>query len=144
MFHKQTSLLLLCMLAGAPVLAQEGGEKLPTPCTTEPIFHCVESLDSGGAIAHFGYRTTCPATDKPLDDIYVPIGDDNHFKPEPVDRGQPTVFMPGEHVDEFEVEYSADEIKKAGEIAWILQKIAIRVDLSKSKDAALDCNNLPY
>ena len=65
-------------------------------------------------------------------------------KPEPVDRGQPTVFMPGEHVDEFEVEYSADEIKKAGEIAWILQKIAIRVDFSKSKDASLDCNNLPY
>jgi len=144
MCHKQNILILLGMLAGSPLLAQEGGEELPNPCTIEPVFHCAESMADGSAIAHFGYRTSCPASDKPLEDIYVPIGDDNYFTPEPIDRGQPMVFKVGEYIDEFESEFSAEAVKKGKGSSWTVLKIGTRIDFSKTKDAFLDCNKLPY
>ena len=144
MCHKQIILMLFGMLAGSPLLAQEEGGELPNPCTTEPVFHCAEAMDDGSAIAHFGYRTSCPESDKPAEDIYVPIGDDNYFAPEPIDRGQPTVFVQGEHIDEFEAEYSAEELKKGKAASWTVLKIRARIEFSKTKDASLDCNKLPY
>jgi len=144
MCHKQNILILLGMLAGSPLLAQEGDEALPNPCTIEPVFHCAESMADGSAIAHFGYRTSCPASDKPLEDIYVPIGDDNYFTPEPIDRGQPMVFKVGEYIDEFESEFSAEAVKKGKGSSWTVLKIGTRIDFSKTKDAFLDCNKLPY
>ena len=81
---------------------------------------------------------------KPVEDVFIDIGDDNYFTPEPVDRGQPKIFLPGEHVDEFEVEFTAKEISKAKEFVWTVRKIGIWVDFSKMEDAWLDCNNLPY
>ena len=143
MCHKQILSILLGMLAASPLLAQEEASEEPAhPCTVEPIFHCAESMDGGGAIAHFGYRSSCPESDKPIDDLYLPIGDDNYFSPGSVDRGQPTVFAQGEHFDEFESEYSAEDVKKGS--GWTVLKIGIKVDFSKTKDASLDCNNLPY
>ncbi len=47
-------------------------------------------------------------------------------------------------MDEFEVEFTAREISKAKEFGWTVRKIGIRVDLSKTEDASLDCNKLPY
>jgi hypothetical protein len=142
MCHKQILSILLGVLAASPLLAQEGTEELPNPCTVEPIFHCAEPMDGGGTIGHFGYRSSCPESDKPIDDMFVPIGDDNYFAPEPIDRGQPLVFKPGEHMDEFEAEFSAEEVKKGS--GWTVLKIGIKVDFSKTKDASLDCENLPY
>jgi len=142
MYHKQIIPLLLGLLAASPLLAQEGTEELSNPCTIEPIFHCAETMGDGGAIGHFGYRMSCPESDQPIDDAFVPIGDDNYFAPELIDRGQPTVFAPGEHVDEFESEYTAEEVKK--ESSWTVFKIGIKIDFTKRKDASLDCENLPY
>lgn len=142
MCHKQIISILVGLLATSPVLAQESGEELANPCTVEPIFHCAESMDDGGAIAHFGYRMSCPESDTPNDDVFVPIGDDNYFTPEPIDRGQPTVFAEGDHMDEFEFEYLAEEVKKGS--GWTVLKIGINVDFTKTKDASLDCENLPY
>jgi hypothetical protein len=142
MCNKHALMILLGVLAGSPVLAQEEGEEPPHPCTVEPIFHCVESMDGGGTIGHFGYRSSCPESDKPIDDMFVPIGDDNYFAPEPIDRGQPTVFALGEHVDEFESEYSAEDVKKGS--GWTVLKIGIKVDFSQTSDALLDCNKLSY
>ena len=142
MCHKQILSILLGMLAASPLLAQEDTEELLNPCTTEPIFHCAESMDDGSAIAHFGYRTSCPESDPPIEEVYVAIGDDNYFAPEPIDRGQPMVFMLGEHMDEFEAEFSAEEVKKGS--GWTVLKIGIRVDFAKTKDASLDCSKLSY
>jgi hypothetical protein len=142
MCHKQIISILLGMLAGSPLLAQEASEELQNPCTVEPIFHCAESMDGGGATAPFGDRMSCPESDQPIDDVSVPIGDDNYFAPEQVDRGQPTVFAQGEHMDEFESEFSAEEVKKGS--GWTVLKIGINVDFTKTKDASLDCNKLPY
>jgi hypothetical protein len=142
MCYKPIIPILLGILAASPVLAQEGAKELANPCTVEPIFHCAESMDDGGAIAHFGYRMWCPESDEPIDDMIVPIGDDNYFAPEPIDRGQPTMFAPGEHADEFESQYLAEEVKKGS--GWTVLKIGIHVDFTKTKDASLDCENLPY
>ena len=143
MCHKQIISILLGMLAASPVLAQEEvSEEPPHPCTVEPIFHCVERMDGGGAIGHFGYRTSCPESDPPIEEVYVAIGDDNYFAPGAIDRGQPTVFVLGDHVDEFESEFSAEEVKKGS--SWTVLKIGARIDFTKTKDASLDCNNLSY
>ena len=142
MCHQQITLILLGMLAGLPVLAQEGSGESPNPCTVEPIFHCGKTMDDGSVIGHFGYRGSCPESDKPVEDIYVQIGDDNYFTPGPIDRGQPKIFMQGEHVDEFEVEFSAKEIKKGKEFRWTVLKAGVGVDFSKTKDGSLDCSLL--
>jgi hypothetical protein len=142
MRHKPIIPILLGLLAMSPVLAQEESEEPSHPCTVEPVFHCAESMDDGGAIGHFGYRMSCPESDQPIDDMIVPIGDDNYFAPGPIDRGQPTIFAPGEHADEFESQYLAEEVKKGS--GWTVRKIGINIDFTKTQDASLDCNNLPY
>ena len=142
MNRKQIISILLGMLAGSPLMAQEDGEALLNPCTVEPVFHCVEAMDDGGAIGHFGYRTSCPESDPPIEEVYVAIGDDNYFAPGAIDRGQPTVFVLGDHVDEFESEFSAEEVKKGS--SWTVLKIGARIDFAKTKDASLDCNKLSY
>ena len=144
MFHKHTITALVGILAGAPVLAQQESAGLPDSCTIEPIFHCAEPMDDGSIIGHFGYNRLCPGSDKVVEDVYISIGEDNYFSPDPIDRGQPKVFMLGEHVDEFEAEFTANEIDTGKEFSWTVLKVGIPVDFSKTKDATLDCNNLPY
>jgi len=143
MHHKQFVLILIGTLTGSPLLAAEGTGKPPNPCTAEPIFHCAQSAAGGRVIGHYGYRVSCPESDKPAEELFIDIGKDNFFTPEPIDRGQPKIFLPGEHVDEFEVEFSAEEIKTAKEIVWTVLKAAAGADLSKTKDASLDCSSLP-
>ena len=38
MSHNKIIAMLLGMLAGSPLMAQEGGEPLANPCTVEPVF----------------------------------------------------------------------------------------------------------
>ena len=144
MFHKLITPALFGLLVGSSVLAQDDGREPPNPCTVKPIFHCAEVMNDGSYIGHFGYRTSCPESDKPVEDVFIEIGDDNYFTPGPIDRGQPKIFLSGEHVDEFEVEFTAKEVGKAKEFGWTIRKTGIRVDLSKTEDASLDCNKLPY
>jgi hypothetical protein len=144
MCYKQSIFVLLGMLAGSPLLAQEGSGEPPNPCTIEPIFHCVQTMDDGVVIGHFGYRCFCPESDKPVEDVYISIGDDNYFAPGLVDRGQAKVFIPGEHVDEFEVDFSAEEVTNGKEIGWTVLNNEARVNFSTTEDASLDCDNLPY
>jgi len=144
MSYRQIITFLFGILAGSLVLAQEGSEKAPNPCKVEPIFHCVQTMDDGSAIGHFGYRNSCPERDKPFEDLDIQIGNDNFFAPGPIDRGQPKVFVPGEHVDDFEVEFTAEEVKKGTEYSWTVLKVKARVDFSRNKDTSLDCNNLSY
>lgn len=141
MCHKQIISILLGMLAGSPVLGQEGSGEPPNPCTVEPVFHCAQAMNDGSVIGHFGYRSMCPESDKLVEDVYIPVGDDNCYTPGAIDRGQPKVFKQGEHIDEFEVEFSAKEVK---EFDWRILKAGTRVDFTRTKDVFLDCNNLSY
>jgi hypothetical protein len=54
-----------------------------------PIVECVAQLDDDTSIAYFGYQNshTFP--------VEIGIGSRNTFSPAPIDRGQPTTFMPG-------------------------------------------------
>lgn len=134
----------LCFASSASLAQQEGGEQ-SNPCTVEPVFHCAEPLDDGGYIAHFGYRTSCPGGgDKPVNERFIEIGDENFFSPDPIDRGQPKVFMSGEHVDDFEAEFSAEELEKGKEFSWTVLAIRIPIDFSKTSDMSLDCTSLSY
>lgn len=144
LFYKPVISLLSGLLVCSSVLAQDDSGEVENPCTVEPVYHCAESMGGGGYIGHFGYRATCPEGDEAVEEAFIEIGDDNYFLPEPIDRGQPKVFVAGEHVDEFEAEFSAAEIEKGGDFSWTVLKIRIPVDLAKTKDASLDCANLPY
>jgi hypothetical protein len=50
---------------------------------------CIQENEDGSITAFFGYknRNSFP--------VEIPIGDENKFLPDPVDRGQPTKFEPG-------------------------------------------------
>jgi hypothetical protein len=63
-----------------------------------PILECVEAAD-GGVRAHFGYDNPDQGADM------IPIGSDNGFSPLPMNRGQPTLFLPGRRRDVFQVDF---------------------------------------
>ena len=139
-----TCTALLGLFLVTPALAQQGSEESPNPCTVTPIYHCAEQMEDGSYIAHFGYGALCGYTDKSIEERFVQIGDDNYFSPKPVDRGQPKVFMAGEHIDDFEVEILASEAMKGDLISWTVLQTTVHVDLSRTKDDSLDCANLSY
>jgi len=143
MLRTYSTLLLLTLSTGTAIAQEDAGEK-PNPCTLLPIYHCAEQLDTGLTVGHFGYNMQCPEGLENIPDLYVPIGDDNYFSPDPKDRGQPTNFLPGRHADEFEVEFTAEEIRKAKDLHWSVLKISASVDFSKTRDEDLDCSHPSY
>ena len=56
-----------------------------------PIFDGWEELADGTRLFYFGYMN------RNSSDVVIPVGAANAFGPEPADRGQPTVFLPGRH-----------------------------------------------
>jgi hypothetical protein len=144
MQHACIILITLAMMAVSPVGAQSGSVEQVSSCVAEPIFHCVQHLDGGSAVGRFGYNLRCPDDADPAAELFIDIGDENLFSPGRVDRGQPIVFLPGEHVDEWEVDFSSEEVKSDSEIHWSILDKTVTVDFSKTKDGSLDCNNLPY
>ena len=143
MHHIYSVSITLAMLAASPVWAQTGSDEQASPCVAEPIFHCVQHLDGGSAVGHFGYRLQCPADAGPEAELFIDIGDDNLFSPDRKDRGQPKAFLPGEHVDEFEVDFSLAEVKGDAAIQWSVLDQTATVDFSKTKDGSLNCSVLP-
>jgi hypothetical protein len=75
--------------------------------------------------------------------MFIDINDDNLFSTKRIDRGQPKIFLSGKHIDEFEVEFSAEEAKSGSDIHWSVLGRAAKVDFSKTKDGSLDCSILP-
>lgn len=131
------------MLAASTVWAQQGTAEQVSSCVVEPVFHCVQHLDGGSAIGHFGYTLRCPDGAEPAAEVFIDIGDDNLFSSKQKDRGQPKVFLQGKHVDEFEVEFSLAEVKGAAAIQWSVLGQTAAVDFSRTKDGSLDCSVLP-
>ena len=134
--------ITLAMLTALPVLAQAEPAEQTSPCVAEPVFHCVQNLDGGEAIGHFGYNLQCPDDAGPDAELFIDIGDDNLFSPGRIDRGQPKIFLPGEHIDEFVVDYTAEEVKAGTAIHWSVLDKTVTVNFSTTKDRSLDCSVL--
>jgi len=96
------SMALLPMIAR---VAQAGGGH-----TLIPLLECVDNNGDGTYTAHFGYLNQSDAT------IELAIGPKNMFVPGQLDLGQPTVFLPGEHLNVFSVVFNATD-----EIKWMLK-----------------------
>ena len=75
-----------------------------------PLLECVDNNGDGTYTAHFGYLNQSGAP------INLPVGPKNMFEPGQLDEGQPTVFLPGEHLNVFSVTFNATE-----EIKWMLK-----------------------
>lgn len=75
-----------------------------------PLLECVDDNGDGTFTAHFGYLNQTGAT------ITLPVGPKNMFVPGQLDHGQPTVFLPGEHLNVFSVVFPATE-----ELQWMLK-----------------------
>jgi len=69
--------------------------------TLVPLLECVENNGDGTYTAYFGYLNTTGST------ITLEVGPKNMFVGGDKDRGQPTVFYPGEHLSEFTVTFDA-------------------------------------
>ena len=74
---------LAAVLNIAPALAK--------PASVTPILECVYQRSDGSAVAVFGYRNDGSGP------VPISVDDQNNFSPAPGDRGQPTLFEPGEH-----------------------------------------------
>ena len=135
-------LAIVSTLLSVPSWAQENSAKWESSCVIVPIFHCVQHLEGGTAIGHFGYDLQCPDDVSTEAEIYIDINDKNLFSPDPKDRGQPKVFLSGEHIDEFEADFSMAEVKGGSVIQWSVQGQTAMVDFSKTKDESLNCSVL--
>lgn len=140
--HKIYILAIVSTLLSVPSWAQENSAKWESSCVIVPIFHCVQHLEGGIAIGHFGYDLQCADDVSTEAEVYIDIGDNNLFSPDPKDRGQPKVFLSGEHIDEFEADFSMEEVKAGSVIHWTVMGQTAMVDFSKTKDAFLDCSVL--
>ena len=142
MRHIYILTMISAMLSASSVWAQESSAKQESPCDVVPIFHCVQHLEGGIAIGHFGYGLQCPDDVSTEAEVYIDIGDNNLFSPDPKDRGQPKVFLSGEHIDEFEVEFSMEEVNAGSVIQWSVLGRTAMVDFSKTKDELMDCSTM--
>jgi hypothetical protein len=75
-----------------------------------PLLECVDNNGDGTYTAHFGYLNQSSAN------INLAVGPKNMFVPGQEDFGQPTVFLPGEHLNVFSVTFNATD-----EIKWMLK-----------------------
>ena len=142
MSHICNLTIISALLSASSVWAQDISAKQESPCVVVPIFHCVQHLEGGSAIGHFGYDLKCPDDVGTDAEVYIDINDNNLFSLDSKDRGQPKIFISGEHIDEFEVEFSVAEVKSGSVIQWSVLGQTTMVDFSKTKDESLDCSIL--
>lgn len=135
-------LVIISAMQPGSLLAQEGSIKWDSICVVEPVFHCTQHLESGGAIGYFGYDLQCPDDAPDTAEVYIDISENNLFSPGSKDRGQPKVFLSGEHMDEFEVDISRAEVEAASVIQWSVQGRSATVEYFKTKDNFLDCSTM--
>ena len=98
---------LLGFLLGVP----SGADAQPTPYnlkyrsgqTVQPIFEGWSRNPGGGFTMHFGYFNR-----NFVEEVHVPVGQDNRFEPGEIDAGQPTFFYPRAHRRSFSVSVPRD------------------------------------
>lgn len=94
-----TAAALIIVLVGAWWATDPAGAAMPMKA--EPFVDCVFVDTDGTQIALFGYTN-------PHADPVVPK--QNHFTPEPNDRGQPRTLQPGTHRGVFSVTFTGSKI----------------------------------
>jgi hypothetical protein len=122
------SLALLPMIAR--VAQAQGGHSLI------PLLECVDNNGDGTFTAHFGYLNQSGAT------INLAVGPKNMFVPGQQDFGQPTVFLPGEHLSVFSVVFSANDT-----IKWMLKADGDKrheVEASATSEACTTTTTSPF
>jgi hypothetical protein len=134
--------MLPASLQAQDKLTKEDYAEWASVCVVAPVFHCTQHLEAGGAIGYFGYELQCPDSAPEYAEVYVDIGDDNQFSPGSKDRGQPKVFVSGEHPDEFEVELSMAEVEASSVVSWTVKGLSATVEYFKTKDSFLDCSTM--
>lgn len=96
-----------------------------------PLLECVDNNGNGTYTAHFGYLNTGSSV------ITLPVGSKNMFVGGDKDRGQPTVFYPGEHLSDFTVVFDGLDTLK-----WMLKADGDRrhqVEASATSEACAVC-----
>jgi hypothetical protein len=88
-------------LSGVMAAALAAPAAAQGPDVVQPILMCIEPIEGPGfkLRAHFGYVSTYSS------EVTLPIGPDNFFSPGVINRGQPTVFLPGFHPHQFSTEW---------------------------------------
>jgi hypothetical protein len=122
------SLALLPMIAR--VAQAQGGH------TLIPLLECVDNNGDGTFTAHFGYLNQSGTT------INLAVGPKNMFVPGQQDFGQPTAFLPGEHLNVFSVVFSANDT-----IKWMLKADGDKrheVEASSTSDACPVTTTRPF
>lgn len=79
-------------------------EAIATPKPVRPVLECVTQNGDGTYTAKFSYKNDNSS------DITIPVGADNKFTPNPIDRGQIIVFQPGRHTFAFEVIFGGSNL----------------------------------
>lgn len=69
-----------------------------------PILECIEEIGYGYFTAYFGYDNTNE------EGVYLPVGRNNMFSGEDLDRGQPVVFLPGRQESVFSLVFDGREL----------------------------------
>jgi hypothetical protein len=74
------------------------------PQAVTPVLQCVRNNGGGSFTAFFGYANQNSAV------VYIPLGSKNKFTPNPIDRGQPLIFLPGSHTNIFSLNFNGDNL----------------------------------
>ena len=95
-----TKTLCALAIAAASVVAVAGAQSLTYTKgqNIAPAYEGWEQDADGSKYFVFGYMNR-----NFEEHLYLPIGPDNTFEPAPVDRGQPTYFLPRRNMNQFRV-----------------------------------------
>lgn len=140
MRHTYIIVMTSALLTASSVWAQDSSAEKRSRCVAVPVFHCVQHLADRSAIGHFGYDLQCPEDVGDDAEVYIDISENNQFSPGRIDRGQPKTFVSGKHVDEFEVDFSEEEVNAGTVVNWSVLGQTAMVDFSKTKDESVDCS----
>lgn len=69
-----------------------------------PVIECVAEIEAGRLVAVFGYKNKKDLI------VEIPVGKSNKFTPQPIDRGQPTSFLPGRQRRVFTVPFDGHKL----------------------------------
>ena len=142
MYRLHALTILSVLLSASSVWAQKNAVAEEASCVVMPIFHCIQHLQDGSAIGHFGYDLQCADDTGATAETYIDINDNNRFSPGPKDRGQPKIFLSGKHIDEFEADFSLAEVKGSSVYRWSVKGKDAVVYFAKTKDEFLNCSLL--
>jgi len=105
----QPLLLISILFVASAVRAQ--------PPSITPFLTCVTPNPQTNTLtAYFGYESSEQAI------VQVMVGNDNRFVPNPANRGQPTLFLPGYFEKAFRVTLAADQFSQ-----WVFLGIAVTI-----------------